>query len=136
MNIVKNTVIIIFAAIIFAVGNFFINPNQPNLSLKPDELTIPMTSRLPANLIIVDARNEKEFAAGHIENAINLSEEKFDTQLGAFLDVWNPDSAILVYCSSSGCNSSRSIAERLKNECQIMNVFILKDDWTKWKTLK
>ena len=121
---------------IFAMANFLINPHRPDLSLKSDELTIPMTNRLPANLIIVDARNKNEFAADHIENAINLSEEKFDTQLGAFLDVWNPDSVILVYCSSSGCNSSRSIAERLKNECQIKNVFILKDDWKKWKTLR
>ena len=84
-------------------------------------------------MIIVDARNEKDFTIGHIRGAVNLSEAKFDSQLGYFLDVWTPESTILVYCNVGQCNSSRAVADRLKNECRIKNVFVLKDDWRKWE---
>jgi rhodanese-like protein len=118
---------------VFAAVNFAINPHKPDLSLKPDEITLSQKERLPRNLIIVDARNERDFTKGHIKGAVNLSEEKFDSQLGDFLNVWTPGSTILVYCNVGQCNSSRAVADRLKNECQIKNVFVLKDDWRKWE---
>jgi len=133
MKIVKNICIIFFVSCVFAAANFAINPHRPNLSLKPDEITISQKDRLPKSLIIVDARNERDFAKGHIRGAVNLSETKFDFQLGDFLDVWTPESTILVYCNVGQCNSSRAVADRLKNECQIKNIFVLKDDWRKWE---
>lgn len=134
MKTISNIAIILFISGVFALANFFLNPNAPDLSLRPDEIMLSQITRLPQNLIIVDARSQKDFKKGHIENALNLSEEKFDTQLGEFLDVWTPEATILVYCNVGQCNSSRAIADRLKNECQIKNVFVLKDDWTKWKS--
>lgn len=134
MKTIRNIALILFVSGVFAVVNFLKNPNVPDLSLKPDEVTLSQITRLPKNLIIVDARNQKNFKKGHIENAVNLSEEKFDVQLGEFLDVWTPEATILVYCNFGQCNSSRAIADRLRNECQIKNVFVLKDDWTKWKS--
>lgn len=119
------------AAGMLALANFLVNPHRPDSTLKADEITLSQRSRLPKNLIIVDARNPADFASGHIKNAVNLSTEKFDTQLGEFLDVWTPESTVLVYCNAGQCNSSRTIADRLKNECQIKNVFVLKDDWEK-----
>lgn len=133
MKIVKKICIIFFVSCVLAAANFTINPYRPDLSLKPDEITLSQKERLPKNLIIVDARNEKDFTKGHIRGAVNLSEAKFDSQLGDFLDVWTPESTILVYCNVGQCNSSRAIADRLKNECRIKNVFVLKDDWRKWE---
>lgn len=133
MKIVKNICIIFFVSCVLAAANFAINPHRPDLSLKPDEITLSQKERLQENLIIVDARNERDFAKGHIRGAVNLAEDKFDSQLGDFLDVWTPESTILVYCNVGQCNSSRAVADRLKNECRIKNVFVLKDDWRKWE---
>lgn len=136
MKLLNNIFIILLifiASCVFAAVNFAINPHKPDLSLKPDEITLSQKERLPRNLIIVDARNERDFTKGHIKGAVNLSEEKFDSQLGDFLNVWTPGSTILVYCNVGQCNSSRAVADRLKNECQIKNVFLLKDDWRKWE---
>lgn len=136
MKLINNIFIILLifiASCVFAAVNFAINPHKPDLSLKPDEITLSQKERLPRNLIIVDARNERDFTKGHIKGAVNLSEEKFDSQLGDFLNVWTPGSTILVYCNVGQCNSSRAVADRLKNECQIKNVFVLKDDWRKWE---
>ena len=136
MKLLNNIFIILLifiASCVFAAVNFAINPHKPDLSLKPDEITLSQKERLPRNLIIVDARNKRDFTKGHIKGAVNLSEEKFDSQLGDFLNVWTPGSTILVYCNVGQCNSSRAVADRLKNECQIKNVFVLKDDWRKWE---
>ncbi len=130
---VKHAILILLVSSLLAAANFAINPHRPDLSLKPDEITLSQKNRLPKNLIIVDARNEKDFTKGHIRGAVNLSEAKFDSQLGDFLDVWTPESTILVYCNVGQCNSSRAVADRLKNECRIKNVFVLKDDWRKWE---
>lgn len=116
-----------------AFGNFMINPNAPRIGLLEDEIEATQIQSLGKNLLAVDARSPAEFEKGHVEGAVNLSEASFDSQLGGFLDAWTPGMAVLVYCSSSGCNSSRHIADRLRNECGIENVYILKDDWTKWK---
>nr|DAH48314.1 MAG TPA: Rhodanese-like domain [Caudoviricetes sp.] len=133
MKTIRNIWVIVFASGAFAIANFWLNPNAPDLSLKPDEITLSQINRLPKNLVIVDARKSQDFKKGHVENAVNLSEEKFDAQLGEFLDIWTPDATVLVYCDFGRCNSSRAIADKLRHECQIENVFVLKDDWTKWK---
>lgn len=136
MKIIRNSFLIFIFSGFFAFANFLINPNRPNLELASDEITLSSIKKLSQNAIIVDARSPAEFADAHIEGAINLSEEKFDTQLGDFLDAWTPESTIIVYCGNAQCNSSRNIANRLKNECEIKNVFVLKDDWRKWKSSK
>jgi len=125
----------IICTIAFAIGfiNFLLNPNHPTLGLLEDEIKIGGIAKLSTPLVIVDARSKVEFEKAHIENAINLSEDSFNSDLGNFLDVWTPESTVLVYCDTELCNSSRSIAKRLKEECEIKNVFILKDDWKKWK---
>ena len=133
MKIIKDFILISIISIGFATANYFINANRPNTELLPDEITLKSVNRLPTNLIIVDARSISDFNKGHIKNAVNLSEAKFDEQLGAFLDIWTPESTILVYCNSGSCNSSRNIADKLKHECNIKNVYVLKDDWKKWK---
>lgn len=133
MKIIKDFILISIVSIVFAVVNYFINPNRPNTELLPDEITLKSVNRLPQDLIIVDARSISDFNEGHIKNAVNLSESRFDEQLGDFLDIWTPEATILIYCNSGGCNSSRNIAEKLKHECNIKNVYVLKDDWKKWK---
>lgn len=75
MKTIRNIALILFVSGVFAVVNFLKNPNVPDLSLKPDEITLSQITRLPKNLIIVDARSQKNFKKGHIENAVNLSEE-------------------------------------------------------------
>lgn len=132
MNI-KHIIFVLSASGLLAIANFWLNPNAPDLSLNSDEITLSQINRLPKNLVIVDARKSQDFKKGHVENAVNLSEEKFDAQLGEFLDIWTPDATVLVYCDFGRCNSSRAIADKLRHECQIENVFVLKDDWTKWK---
>ena len=77
--------------------------------------------------------NYQDIEDSYLRNAYNISEGEFDTHLSNFLDAWIPDSTLVVYCNPGACNSSRNIANRLKNECGMKKVYVLKDDWKKWK---
>lgn len=133
MKFIKDLLFLTFLTGIIGMSNYIINPNRPNMGLAHDEITIEMLPKLPKPVMVVDARSSEEFESGHIKNAYNISESRFETQLSEFLDVWIPDSIIVVYCNPGSCNSSRNIANRLQNECGIRNVYVLKDDWKKWK---
>ncbi len=133
MKTIKDISFIVIIAGLIALCNYAINPNRPNMGLAADEITLEMLDRLSAPIMIIDARASKDFASGHVKNAYNISESEFDAHLSAFLDAWVPDSTLVVYCNPGSCNSSRAVANRLKDECGIRNVYVLKDDWKKWK---
>ncbi len=133
MVMTKNILIVIMLSCILGFANFLANPNKPILGLAADEISFEMYANINESHILVDARSDEAFSKGHLEGAMNLSEEKFDTQLGKFLDKWNTDFKVYVYCSSESCGSSRAIAERLRNDCGIKNIFVIKGDWRKWK---
>gem|GEM_PF-1469797 len=133
INLTKQFFLIIISTGIIAVLNFFINSNRPILELQNDEMTFEMLSNIDKNIIFLDTRNSEKFNKKHITNALNLSEESFNSQIEKFLDMWNHNHIVVVYCDSLSCNSSRKIAERLKSDYEIKDVFILKDDWQKWE---
>ena len=133
MKLIKDLLFITFISGIIGLCNYILNPNRPNIELASDEITLEMLAKLPKPIMVIDARSSKEFAAGHVKNAYNISESEFERHLSKFLDAWIPDSTLIVYCNPGACNSSRSIANRLKNECEMKRVYVLKDDWKKWK---
>jgi rhodanese-related sulfurtransferase len=55
-------------------------------------------AQLPADVTVIDVRTADEFAAGHLEGAINLNVE--DGTLQAGLADLDPNAAYIVYCRS------------------------------------
>ncbi len=133
MKLIKDIFILFIFSAVIALCNYALNSHRPNTELLPDELTFEMLAKLPPPIMFIDARSEEEFSSGHLENAYNISESQFDAHLSAFLDDWLPESVLVVYCNPGTCNSSRNIADRLKKECGMGKVYVLKDDWRKWK---
>lgn len=70
---------------------------------------IDMTSSNP-NRQILDVRTPDEFGSGHIEGARNL--DIFHPDFSHWLESWNRDDLILVYCRSG--NRSRSAITTMK----------------------
>ena len=85
------------------------------------------------NVLWVDARSRRAYESEHIPQAILLNAAEWEDLASPFLDAWNPDIPIVVYCDSESCNASSQIAERLRNEMGIGNVFVLKGGWETWK---
>jgi rhodanese-related sulfurtransferase len=95
-------------------------------------VTLEEVRRFP-EVLWVDARSRRAYEAEHIPKAILLNAAEWENLVPSFLDAWEPDVPIVVYCDSASCDASTRIAERLRNEMGIENVFVLKDGWETWK---
>lgn len=81
----------------------------------------------------VDARSEEQFAAAHVPGAIRLDEDDWNKLLPAVLSAWTPERKIVVYCSRVTCNASHAVAERLRHEAGLKNVYVLQGGWEEWE---
>lgn len=80
----------------------------------------------------VDARLEKDYAAGHIPGAFSCPPEKF--YAGAVPDIVNMlprTSAIVVYCGGGDCDASILVAKRLA-EFGFASVLVCEQGYTGW----
>ena len=84
-------------------------------------------------VVWVDARSPADFQAAHIPKALLLNEDDWDGLLPKLLETWQPDSAIVVYCSSKKCHSSEEVARRLREEVGLKTVYVLRGGWEAWK---
>lgn len=101
--------------------------------LEAGEVRVGTARMWGAQVTWVDARVRARFEAGHIPGAVLLNEEEWDTLLPAFLDAWNPDQTIVVYCDGGGCEASHHVADRLRDQLALKSVFVLKGGWPAWQ---
>ncbi|MEY2481211.1 MAG: hypothetical protein QOI04_2138 [Verrucomicrobiota bacterium] len=84
------------------------------------------------NAIWIDARPDEEFARDHVPGALLLNEDRWNELLPELLGIWSPQKKLVVYCSNQNCNRAVEVAQRLRKEAQLKNVFVLKDGWEGW----
>ena len=80
-------------------------------------------------IIWVDNRSASEFAAGHMPEAIQVDPNDPEPGLQELYVRWEPDSQIVVYCSASGCDSSRRLAERIREDLVDAQVYWIHGGW-------
>jgi rhodanese-related sulfurtransferase len=100
--------------------------------LPSDSVTVAQAKAWGANAIWVDARPDEEFARAHVPGAISLNEDRWNELLAQFLAQWSPQKKIVVYCSSLSCNAALEVAQRLRKEAQLKNVYVLDGGWEEW----
>ncbi|MDB6150147.1 MAG: rhodanese [Chthoniobacter sp.] len=81
----------------------------------------------------VDARAKSSFDKDHIPGAVPLNEDEWDALVPAFLDAWQPENPVVIYCDRDGCDASEAVARRLREELQLDNVWVLKGGWRAWQ---
>lgn len=90
-----------------------------------------------ANAVWVDARPDEQFTRDHVPGALSLNEDHWNEQLPNFLGAWSPGKKTVVYCSNESCNLALEVAQRLRQEAQLTDVFVLEGGWEEWlKTRK
>ena len=94
-----------------------------------DEVELAQAQAWGDTVLWVDARPDEQFAADHIPGAISLNEDRWNELLPQFLSVWSPDRRTIVYCSSQSCALSHEVAERLRKEAQLKEVYVLHGGW-------
>ena len=120
-----------------AALNVLFSPNRPAwnpLRLAEDEVSVEMALNWQEPFLFVDARSPSQYEVDHVSGSLNLSETYFDDQIPALLNQWHPDLTLIIYCDSRQCNSSKVIAERLRENFQMEHVYVLKGGWESWET--
>lgn len=84
-------------------------------------------------VLIIDARNQRDFQAGHVPEAINFPADKSATDQKvrtSFAD-YAKDIPVVVYCQSAGCNYDEFVGNLLvKNG--FTNVSFFSGGWMEW----
>ena len=101
-----------------------------------DEVDLAQTQAWGESVMWVDARPDAQFAAGHVPNAIQLNEDRWAELLPQMLTAWSPDTRVVVYCSSESCSASHHVAERLRTNAGLKEVYVLRGGWETWQTAK
>jgi rhodanese-related sulfurtransferase len=81
----------------------------------------------------VDARSRAKFERTRIPGALLLNVDEWDKLVGPFLDAWDPEKTLVVYCDGGSCEASRRVAERIRNELLIGGVLVLKGGYAEWR---
>lgn len=80
-------------------------------------------------IIFIDARDEEEFAEGHIKGAILAPSTPELVQL--FPDRSSP---IVTYCSGGDCDVSMELAEQLMFDWEYERIFVYLGGWPEWES--
>jgi rhodanese-related sulfurtransferase len=96
--------------------------------LQPGEIRYEDAAAL--DVLWIDARSEEDFAAGHLEGAVHLNEDNWDAALPRLMEAWLPSPRpIVVYCSSEACDTSKRVADRLRDALPEAEIHSLKGGW-------
>lgn len=86
-------------------------------------------------VVWIDARADKAYRKGHLENAIPLNRERWGELVAENQDRLQEalDRPVIVYCDGRGCQRSVEIAGRLRELIGLEPVYVLRGDWRKLK---
>lgn len=105
------------------------NATEP---LAPGEVRVATVREWGVKVQWVDARPRDKYERGHIDGALLLNEDEWTKLVPAFLDAWDPDRPVVVYCEGGSCEASHRIAQRLREELKIGDVHVLKGGLPAW----
>jgi rhodanese-related sulfurtransferase len=100
--------------------------------LGPGEVRLATVRSWNENVQWIDARTRAKYERKHIPDALLLNEDEWDKLVGPFLDAWDPDKMLVVYCDGGACDASKAVADRIRNELKLGNVYVLKGGWEEW----
>ena len=138
MRALRQALLILLAALIPAGLTAAFHPRRAAWTqdkLLPGEVELQTVLAWGSEVLWVDARSSKEYEAEHVPGAILLNLEDWEQLFPRFVDQWRPEQKVVVYCSSTACELSHEVAERLKAN-GISPVYVLKGGWEAWKNRK
>jgi rhodanese-related sulfurtransferase len=83
------------------------------------------------NIRIIDVREESEFAAGHLENAIPLPRGVLEFKIGNIEELGDKSQTILVYCRTGGRAALSALSLKNLGYTQVLSIAGGFDAWQK-----
>ena len=134
-SLASQALILVALAVVPGLGEaiYFRHNISWQSAISPSELVkVDQARAWGESVIWVDARPDEEFGRGHVPDALSLNEDRWNELLPQFLAAWSPGKRVVVYCSAESCDLAREVAERLRKEAQIPDVFVLEGGWEAW----
>jgi len=135
-SLVRQILLLLGLACLPAIGQAIYYRNDASWQQRPVDAALVSVAQAKGwgdAALWIDARPEEEFARGHVPGAMPLNEDQWNAQLPALLAAWSPERKLVVYCSRQSCDASHAVAERLRNEAELKNVFVLEGGWEEWQ---
>lgn len=136
MNLfIKESGLICLLALFLSLLTWSIHPGTPSyykVELEDGEILLTIALQSTDPVIWIDARSKENFELDHIPGAILLNEDNWEYLLAEFMEKWNPDLKVIVYCDSLLCRASKNVAQRLQDELQLNNIYTLYGGWETW----
>jgi rhodanese-related sulfurtransferase len=110
--------------------------SEPSPPLREHEVELRTALEWGESVIWVDVREREQFDKEHIPGAIPMGSGDWEEGLAALLEAWQPESKTVVYCDAKDCELSKNIADRLRTEAGLENIYYLRGGWPAWKHVK
>ncbi|MEY2487443.1 MAG: hypothetical protein QOH39_3091 [Verrucomicrobiota bacterium] len=137
---IRQALLLVSLAFVPAIGHaiYFRDKVSWQTPVPPSQMvSVAKAQSWGANAVWVDARPDEQFTRDHVPGALSLNEDHWNEQLPNFLGAWSPGKKTVVYCSNESCNLALEVAQRLRQEAQLTDVFVLEGGWEEWlKTRK
>jgi rhodanese-related sulfurtransferase len=134
-SLARQTLVVAALSLLPCVGQaiYFRDKVSWRSPIPPSEMvSVDQARSWSGSVIWVDARPDDDFARDHVPGALSLNEDRWNELLPQFLAAWSPGKKVVVYCSAESCDLAREVAERLRKEAQVPDVFVLEGGWEAW----
>jgi len=97
-----------------------------------NEVTVTTAKQLLAegNIVLVDTREESEYAAGHIDNALLLPRGFLEFKIGMSPELADKSKAVLIYCRTGGRSA---LAAQTMQQLGYNNVLSMAGGFEAWQ---
>ncbi len=132
----RQSAALLVVALIPALLAAAFHPRRPSWLPTPAdqaEVTLAEIATWGAPALWVDARDAAAYAKQHVPGALALDEAHWESDLPAFIKAWQPGMKVVVYCDDRACGASQAVAQRLRRELGIGQVYVLKGGWSAWR---
>ncbi len=132
----KQAAVLLFLAAASGAAVYALHPLAPALYLEDvplgqGETTMALVDeQWGADVFWVDARPREQYEEGHLPGAFLLNEQEWDTQLFEHYEtIVENDRPVVIYCGSEACQSSHKIAQKLREQVGMTDVYVLRGGW-------
>lgn len=124
-----------------ALLSAWLHPRRPDWAALRTEAAAPAPGRLGlaaihaehADALWLDARPAADYAAGHVPGALPLTEDAWEELFASVIEAWDGRRSLIVYCGAKTCQTSETVARRLRRELGFENVYVLEGGWEAWR---
>ncbi len=135
-SLVRQILLLLGLAFLPAIGQAIYYRNATSWSQPPADsgaVTLAQAEAWGDAVLWLDARPDAQYETAHIDGALQLNQDRWNELLPQMLSAWAPERKVVVYCSRQTCNASHEVAERLRTEAGLTNIYVLQGGWEEWE---